>query len=139
MLILPRACLTQISAYAEAEYPGEACGFLLGDSNGGAKTVQSVLPISNAARQNLTRFVIAPKGGYEAEKAARQKNQSVVGVFHSHPDAAACPSAADRAAAWAGLSYLIVCVQNGRVADYFSWVLVSENAGAMQKEMLCLE
>ena len=47
----------------------------------------------------------------------------MTGFYHSHPDADAVPSEADRAGALPGVSYLIVAVKGGRAAGVRSWTL----------------
>ena len=138
MLVLSRDCFVQISAFCEAGYPDEVCGFLMGQINGKIKIIQTVLPVTNAALNRRNCFAISPRESYEAEQMARQNGQSVLGVFHSHPDAPAFPSPTDRAAAWALYSYLIAPVRNGRVGESASWILANDD-GAMKEETLCLE
>ena len=58
-----------------------------------------------------------------AEKEARGLGLSVVGYYHSHPDHPSRPSDFDRDHAWPGVTYLIVSVQQGAVADARSWRL----------------
>jgi proteasome lid subunit RPN8/RPN11 len=50
----------------------------------------------------------------------------VIGVWHTHPDHPARPSETDRAAAWAGWSYLILSVTARGVADVKSFRLHGE-------------
>jgi proteasome lid subunit RPN8/RPN11 len=61
-----------------------------------------------------------------AHKEARGLGLDVVGYYHSHPDHPSRPSDFDRDHAWPGLSYLIVSVQKGTVADERSWRLADE-------------
>ena len=138
MLILSHAHHAQIIAHAQSGYPDEVCGFLLGQINGEAKTVQTVLPLVNHAGDKNNRFVLSPNDVYQVDKTARRLGQSIVGVFHSHPDAPAQPSEIDRAAAWSDYSYLIVSVSNGQVVQTVSWVLRDEN-GPFVEETFCLE
>lgn len=142
MLLLSHAHHAQIIAAAQNGYPDEVCGFLLGlMGSDNAKTVQTVLQTANHAERKENRFVLSPDDVYQVDKAARQAGQSIVGVFHSHPDAPATPSEIDRQAAWLDYSYLIVSVYNGQATDAVSWVL-SPGGGdnpAFVQEILCLE
>ena len=49
-----------------------------------------------------------------------------MGYYHSHPDHPARPSEFDREHAWPGVSYLIVSVEKGKVADARSWRLTDD-------------
>lgn len=144
MLRLSRAFHQQIIACAEGGYPHEVCGFLLGklERNGDqtvTKTVGAVLPLENRAETKENRFVLSPTDVYRADKTARVSGQSVIGVFHSHPDVPANPSKTDRKFAWAEFSYLIVPVYNGRAGEAISWVLSPDESGPFVSEYLSLE
>lgn len=143
MLILSSAHHAQIIAHTESGYPDEACGFLLGqvETSGAAttKTVQTVLPLPNHAARKESRFILSPSDVYKADKFARQAGQTIIGVFHSHPDAPAQPSEIDRQAAWPDYSYLIVAVHNGRAVQSVSWVLPPDETAPFVEETLCLE
>src|SRR5512143_89540 len=88
----------QITTHAEAGYPNEICGILLGSDSEGSRTISGALAIENsfAADEQYHRFLITPQDIFRAERLARQKQLDVVGVYHSHPDDEARPSAYDR-------------------------------------------
>ncbi len=144
MLRLPRAFHEQILAHAKSGYPHEVCGFLLGrlERNGDGtvtKTVGAVLPLENHAETKENRFALSPSDVYRADKTARASGQSVIGVFHSHPDVPANPSETDRKCAWAEFSYVIVPVYGGRAGAANSWVLLPDENGPFVSETLSLE
>jgi proteasome lid subunit RPN8/RPN11 len=70
--------------------------------------------------------LINPETVLAAHKEARSLGLDIVGYYHSHPDHPAQPSDFDREHAWPGLSYLIVSVQGGKVAEARSWRLTDE-------------
>ena len=80
-----------IRAHGEAGWPNEICGVLLGREAGGHKTVTDLLPIENQfeADEQYHRFLITPQDMFRAEKQARGQGLSVVGFYHSHPEAEA--------------------------------------------------
>jgi proteasome lid subunit RPN8/RPN11 len=102
----------RIAAWALAAQPAEACGLLLGSR--GAQGIQ-VREATCARNLELlspaTRFFLHPADQLAAERRATALGLEVVGVWHSHPDRPARPSAADRAGAEEGRSHLIVEVR----------------------------
>lgn len=79
----------QCAAWAIEHYPHEAAA-LIGRSRSSGRV--EVWPVPNTAAHPQDTFRIAA-----ADFAAAQDALNVLGVFHSHPDASAQPSDADRA------------------------------------------
>jgi proteasome lid subunit RPN8/RPN11 len=118
-----------IHAHLRGAYPEEGCGVLLGRESGEARTVERVMPFENRrADQRDHRYLIAPEQILVAEREGREAGLDVVGFFHSHPDHPAAPSAFDLEHAWPYYSYLIVSVEQGRVADARSWRLAADRS-----------
>ncbi|MDD9992676.1 MAG: M67 family metallopeptidase [Rhodospirillales bacterium] len=94
---LLRAQLQDIERAAEAAYPEEACGLLVGRSQpGGAWQVSAVEASTNVAEPPRTRrFEVDPKLRLRLERELRDCPDSVVGVYHSHPNGSAAPSETD--------------------------------------------
>ena len=69
------------------------------------------------------RYWIDPKDLLNAQKFAREKGLSIIGVYHSHPDHVAVPSECDRQLAWPEYAYIIVSVQKGKAVDLKNWAL----------------
>ena len=134
MLKLPSRYLQQIIAYAHQCYPEECCGLLIGQQQQTEKIVRQIYHTSNSWGEECTsdlfsqggskqnRFAIAPAELLQAQKAARSQNLSILGVYHSHPNAAAIPSEFDRAIAWPEYSYLIISLLQQNV-EALSWQL----------------
>jgi proteasome lid subunit RPN8/RPN11 len=122
MLLLPDTLRTQIERLACAAWPREACGLLLGRRNDGAAQVGLAFPVRNLANAN-DRYEIDPVEYLVAEERAQSLGLEVVGVWHSHPDQPARPSASDRIRAWEGWWYLILSVTRAGVVDVRSWRL----------------
>jgi proteasome lid subunit RPN8/RPN11 len=114
-----------IRTHGEAGYPNEICGVLLGREQGGHKTVTDLLPIENQfeADEQYHRFLITPPDMLRAEKTARSQGLSVVGFYHSHPEAEAIASNYDRDHAWPWYSYIIVSVKEHQARELRSWTL----------------
>jgi proteasome lid subunit RPN8/RPN11 len=125
-LVISRRHLHAIGLHGSATYPEECCGVLIGRPTGGKGTtlVERLLSVDNErgdSRHN--RYVITPETVLAAQREARAAGLDIVGYYHSHPDHPARPSDFDREHAWPGLSYLIVSVERGQVADARSWRL----------------
>jgi proteasome lid subunit RPN8/RPN11 len=96
---------------AEAAFPAECCGLLVGERHD-----NGVIAIARAvASRNLgkepDRFEIDPRLWVDLTRAKRGGPAGVVGLYHSHPNAPAQPSAVDLEAAWGEeLIWLIVAV-----------------------------
>lgn len=137
-LVLTPRHRVAIHGHAAAIYPEECCGVLVGRLLPGDKgiLVERVLPVDNARRDSRgNRYLIDPETVLAAEKEARAAKLEVVGYYHSHPDHPARPSAFDREHAWPGLSYVIVSVADGRVADTRCWRL-SDDRESFEEQTL---
>jgi proteasome lid subunit RPN8/RPN11 len=124
-LRLAAAVDDEIRRQAIDTWPAEACGILLGHSGGTTTTVECAFRARNLERAAAgSRFIIDPEDHLHARRWAGERSLEVVGFWHSHPESPAVPSALDRAAAWEGVSYLIVPVREGRAGELRSWRLV---------------
>ncbi len=126
-----------IRSHAENIYPDECCGIIFGYVANEGKTIVEVMPTENAwnteagaeflgertVESKKRQYAIAPKVMLQAQKQARDRSLSIIGIFHSHPDHPAIPSECDRLYAWQGYSYIIVSVQKGKAAELRSWSL----------------
>jgi proteasome lid subunit RPN8/RPN11 len=124
-----------IRAHGEAGFPNEICGVLLGREADGHKTVTGLLPIENQfeSDEQYHRFLITPQDMLRAERSARAQGVSVVGFYHSHPEAEAIASNYDRDHAWPWYTYIIVSVKQGRADELRSWTL-RDDRSAFEEE-----
>lgn len=83
---MQQSTLQAIQAHAVAEYPRECCGLVVATSDG-----EAYVPCRNLAETPSEHFRL-PGDDY----AAAEDRGEVVAVVHSHPNAAATPSDADR-------------------------------------------
>ncbi|MDR3234205.1 MAG: M67 family metallopeptidase [Planctomycetaceae bacterium] len=125
MVILTQQQIAEINVHAEAEYPNECCGAVLGHFESGKKTAREVLPISNKREDTAkhNRFLITPQEFLHCEKAARKQGLEVIGFYHSHPDHPAAPSQYDLDHALPVYSYIIVAAAAGKADKMTSWEL----------------
>lgn len=117
MVLLPRAELKRIVDAAEAAYPCEACGLLIGRvREDGAYQVSAVAESANVESSGRRdRFEIDSRLYIEIERRLRGTPESVIGHYHSHCDHGAQPSQTDLDLAWEPrFVWLIVAVEKGQ-------------------------
>jgi proteasome lid subunit RPN8/RPN11 len=135
LVITPRHLQT-VGRIAAMSYPEECCGVLIGRAQAESTIVERVLTLQNERRDSRhNRYLISPETVLAAQKEARALGLDVVGYFHSHPDHPARPSEFDREHAWPGYSYLIVAVENRKVADARSWRLSDDRERFDEEEI----
>ena len=116
--------LRAIERAAEEAYPEEACGLLVGRSPPGeGYSVSAVEASANVAEPPRTRrFEVDPKLRLRLERALRESPDSVIGVYHSHPDGRPEPSDTDRAMIFEPeMIWLITAVAAGRAGATTAW------------------
>lgn len=134
VLRLPPALRERIERLALSGYPQEVCGLLVGRCADGEVRVHEIAAARNAEpRRKADRYTLDPQDWLRADLRARARGEDIVGVWHSHPDAAAAPSAFDRACAWEGWSYLIVAVTGEGAGELRSWRL---HGGKLREETI---
>jgi proteasome lid subunit RPN8/RPN11 len=118
---------SRLAHWAQAGYPQECCGLLLGRSQDGVVHVQEVLQARNAnVERSHDRYELDAQDLLRADDEARARQLDIVGIWHTHPDHPARPSETDRAQAWNGWSYLILSVAAQGVQSLRSWRLDGE-------------
>lgn len=134
-LILTLAGTAALWRRIVADYPRESCGLLIGRVEGRRHRVERVVATGNR-RSERDRFEIDPRELLAATRAARAEGLELLGVWHSHPDAAARPSERDLAGAWPTLSYLIASVTAEGPGALRSWRLAEEPERCFVEERL---
>ena len=120
---------SEIEKHGVETYPHECCGFLIGSLNGEGSIVdETVRAVNTRTDRPSNRFEIDPLELMKTDRAARAKGKTVVGFYHSHPDAPARPSEYDRERAWPGYCYLIVSVRSGIAVDFLNWRLLDDRS-----------
>ena len=121
---LTRAQLAAIERAAEVAYPEEACGLLVGRATPGEPyRVNAVEASANVAEPPRTRrFEVDPKLRLRLERELRESPDSVIGVYHSHPNGAAEPSETDISMIFEpDMVWLITAVADGRAGATTAW------------------
>lgn len=115
---LPRRTHEALIAYGLTSPAAEVCG-LLGGHN--AK-LASFYPVRNIAEDPAESFLLEAEGQIDAMRRMRDAGESLRGIFHTHPDGPASPSATDLAlAAYPDVYYLILSLQQAkpRLCTYY--------------------
>ena len=120
MIVLPRAVVTHIAEAAEAAYPDECCGLLVGRAEAsGDRLVSRVAASPNVAEGNTRdSFLVDPKIQFDLMRELGDGPESIVGHYHSHPHHGAAPSEHDRRSVfYPDHVWVIVAVDGGRAGD----------------------
>ena len=88
---LPTQIRTAIEQHGRFCFPDEACGLVAGDDD---DPLQMAFCLTNTDRSGSS-FTIDPDEHFGALRHAERRGWRITGSFHSHPRAAAEPSAAD--------------------------------------------
>ena len=115
---MAKAAWSALRAQAEAGYPLEVCGILLG--RGGRAEEAHACGNLNTERA-ADRYQMDPQDHLRIEKDARARGLELLAYYHSHPDHPADASATDLALSWEGMRYLIVAVHQGKAVDQRLW------------------
>lgn len=151
MITLTPEARAAIAAHAEATYPDECVGLLLGRSEGRKKSVIAVHQAENRWKGQVTlaetdtqsrrdRFYLDPKDYLRADRAAQAQGLDIVGCYHSHPDWHAVPSERDRVGAQGvgggtSFSFVIQSVRADGAAELASWLLVEDGSRFIAEEV----
>ncbi len=123
---LPRPVLDELHAHAVAAYPEECCGFLIGRRDGDARLVERSRRAANVHPEpRQSRYSIDSWEVLQVEREFRGETR-LVGIYHSHVDAPARPSAFDLARAWPWYAYVIVAVVRREPGEVTAWELREE-------------
>jgi proteasome lid subunit RPN8/RPN11 len=139
MLKISKADYDLIRWEAKRSYPQECCGILLGNVVDGHRVVSLTVTCENMRTDSPTnRYSINPEQVIAALKLARNRGESIIGFYHSHPNHSPQYSATDLAEAhWFDCSYVITSVEGGAPTTTASFVLSgSEEEKRFHPEMI---
>ena len=126
MLKIAQKDFHALRRHGEETYPHECCGVLLGRMDGDERVVTSVVRCGNTRTDSpQNRYHIDPKELVRIQRQGRERNEDIVGFYHSHPDHPARWSPTDLAEAhWIGCSYVITSVAKGKADTTNSFELL---------------
>ena len=133
-LQIDKTQLDRVYAHAEEGYPHEVCGILAGSRS--QWSVQEVVPLVNErADSPQNRYKVSSLVLMKAEQALEARGLEIVGYYHSHPDHPSKYSDFDRDHALPNMSYPIVSVREGSVADVACWRLTDDRSRMDSEEL----
>jgi proteasome lid subunit RPN8/RPN11 len=135
MLRLTRTDYESLRQHGEETYPHECCGILLGNfADDGIRIVTSVARCGNTRTDSpQNRYNIDPRDLVRIQREGREREEDIVGFYHSHPDHPARWSATDfDEAHWIGCSYVITSVEQGTAAITNSFELTGREEADKQ-------
>jgi proteasome lid subunit RPN8/RPN11 len=124
-------------AHARRTYPDECCGAMLGSIDDGGKTVREAMPLQNAfAGAQAARYELRPEDLLAADKAARERQMDLIGIYHSHPDCGAYFSETDLKNSCPWYSFVVLSIQKGEFDHANSWLPNAEQTEAAKEELI---
>jgi proteasome lid subunit RPN8/RPN11 len=125
---LTPALLHAIQANGEDGYPLERAGLLIGKSTSKGSEITEIVELENSFEKSSQayRYSLDPLTFFDAEEEAENRGLDVVGIFHSHPDHPARPSAYDLEWALPHYGYLITSVVQGKADETRAWQLAPD-------------
>lgn len=123
--------------HAEATYPNECCGAMLGSAVDGKKSVTSAIKLRNAfSGSQGARYELKPEDLLEADRAAREQKLDVIGIFHSHPDCDAYFSETDLKNSCPWYSFVVLSIKGGKFDHANSFLPDWEQTKADKEELI---
>jgi proteasome lid subunit RPN8/RPN11 len=123
-------------AHARKTYPNECCGAMLGSLEDGNKTVRAVMTLENAfAGAQATRYELRAEDLLAADRAARERNLDLIGIYHSHPDCDAYFSTTDLKNSCPWYSFVVLSIRNGEFDHANSWLPNFDQTEAAKEEL----
>jgi proteasome lid subunit RPN8/RPN11 len=135
MLKFSRRDYDAIRRHGEETYPNECCGVLLGRfEEDGMRIVTSAARCGNTRDDSpRNRYHIDDRELIRIQREGRERNEEIVGFYHSHPDHPAQWSKTDFAEAhWLGCSYVITSVEKRKAAITNSFELTGADENDKQ-------
>ena len=123
-------------SHARKTYPNECCGAMLGKIDDGEKCVVEAIALRNAFEgAQAARYELRPEDLLAADKAARERNMDLIGIYHSHPDCDAYFSKTDLQNSCPWYSFVVLSIQNGEFHHANSWLPNVEQTEAAKEEL----
>lgn len=120
---LSRKITNQLLHSAQISPEQEVCG-LIGSKN---NVAHCCYPITNTAKTPATRFQLDEKQQISAMASMREKGENLYAIYHSHPTAAAEPSATDiKMASYPDAVHLIISLNTKGVLEIRAFSIIDQ-------------
>ena len=137
MIKINDAAWQAMVAHAEAKFPNECCGAMIGSIDGDVKAVTLAQPLENAySGEQGAHYELRPEDLLEADKKARAAGLDLIGIFHSHPDCDAYFSKTDLENSCPWYSFVVLSVKGGKFDHANSFLPNAEQTVAEKEELI---
>ncbi|MFD0678145.1 MULTISPECIES: M67 family metallopeptidase [unclassified Paenibacillus] len=127
-VFIKKVLFDQTAYYCIEKKPYEACGFLLGSLEADTVYADEFIPVANVAENASVCFMMDPAAMIPIVTNTSTNKRLIVGVLHSHPTAAAIPSAEDLQSAWLHIpSHWIMSLQHDGIIDLQAYHYLENN------------
>ncbi len=131
-LKISRHVVNDMLTQAQKSTNTEICGLIAGSENQG----QSIYPITNIAATPETHYQLDPKEQINAMRHIRDKQQSLIAIYHSHPSSTAQPSPTDISEAnYPDAVYLIISLNTVGVLELSAFKIRDKSCTAIELEL----
>ena len=125
-------------AHAQAVYPNECCGAMLGLAENGTKVVRAAVALDNAFEgEQRERYLLRAEDLLAADREAHARSMDLVGIYHSHPDCGAYFSKTDLENSCPWYSFVVLSVKEGRFDHAASFLPNLERTAAPEETLIC--
>jgi proteasome lid subunit RPN8/RPN11 len=128
MIHIERNPWREMINHAQAAYPNECCGAMLGSAGDDHKTVECTIALDNVYDgSQRDRFELRSADLIRVEAEARERKLGVLGFYHSHPDCDAYFSETDlkNTPPWP-FSYVVLSIKSGQFNHANSWFNIEQ-------------
>ncbi len=137
MIRIESAPWAEMVAHARETYPNECCGAMLGSTDGEQKAVRVAIRLRNAFEgAQAARYELRPEDLLAADKAARERNMDLIGIYHSHPDCDAYFSKTDLQNSCPWYYFVVLSIQKGEFHHANSWLPNVDQTDAAKEELI---
>jgi proteasome lid subunit RPN8/RPN11 len=127
----------QMVEHAQATYPNECCGAMLGTVDDSNKVVKIAMRLDNVSQgSQAARYELRPEDLMRADREARSLKMDLVGIYHSHPDCGAYFSETDLKNSCPWYSFVVLSIQKGAFDHANSWLPNVEQTAAEKEELI---
>src|SRR5690349_8196153 len=123
-------------SHARKAYPDECCGAMIGSIGDDGKLVKVAIPLQNAFDgAKAARYELRPEDLLAADKAARERQMDLIGIYHSHPDCDAYFSRTDLENSCPWYSFVVLSIRKGEFDHANSWLPNVDQTAADKEEL----
>ncbi len=122
--------------HAEATYPNECVGAMLGASGSDGKTVTVGMRLENSfGGEQVARYELRNEDLLTADREARGQGLELIGIYHSHPDCDAYFSETDLKNSCPWYSFVVLSIKQGKFDHANSWLPDPDQTKAEKEEL----